>query len=97
MDTKQIESLMQLCVKYKVDRLVANEAGIEIIKTKHDVIRQEVVAPPQQEHQLITDNDELLFWSSSSPALTVEQIEQLSLNGADLPTKKKTKRIKASS
>lgn len=71
-----IQALAKLVVDHKLDKLKLD--ALEITKTKHEVSHEPMVNNLASKQQF-TD-EELLFWSSSAPALTPEQVEALSVN-----------------
>ncbi len=64
-----------MMVDHKLDRIKLGD--FELVKSKHDNSAKET---PTTSAPKVLDDEELLFWSSSAPALTQEQIEALSYN-----------------
>lgn len=85
-----IEQLVKLAVNNKLDKLKLGE--LEITKTRHDSDKKD--SKPANNLPLLTDEDELLYWSTSAPNLTPEQIEALSVNPPPKP--KRSKKVKES-
>lgn len=86
---KDIKELVQLIVDNKLDRL--NFQGVEITKSKHDV--QSIKEPKSSaNNQALLDEDEILFYSTSSPSLTMKEIEELAANPP--PRKQRIKKVK---
>jgi hypothetical protein len=86
-----IEQLVKIAVANKLDRLKVGD--LEILKTKHDVPKTE--SKNLNNPASVNDADELLFWSTSSPSLTQEQIEALAVN--ELPKTKRGRKPKDNS
>lgn len=90
---ESIQQLMKLMSEHKVDRLKLGD--LELTKTKHEAGKNE--ATSLNKSASVMDDEELLFWSSSAPPLTAQQLEELAANGAGLskPVRKskKTKEI----
>jgi hypothetical protein len=78
MDTKIVKELVRLVVENKLDTLEFE--GLRIVKTRHDSVPKPVPDnKPVSSHE-ITDPDEILFYSSSAPALTQEQIDAMAFS-----------------
>lgn len=86
---ENIKQLIELAVKNKLDRLKVGE--LEITKTKYDQVAK---AEPKTLNTpaSVSDPDELLFWSTSSPTLTQEQIAELAVNAPDVKAPKKPRK-----
>ncbi len=78
-----IQALSKMVVDHKLDRIKVGE--LEILKTKHESPKLEKPAIP---NLASLSGEELLFYSTSAPALTPEEVEQLSVNP---PPRKKAK------
>lgn len=78
-----IQALSKLVVDHKLDRLKLGD--LEILKTKHEVAKSDRPAVPNLASM---SGEELLFYSTTAPALTVEEVEQLAVNP---PPRKKAK------
>ncbi len=92
MELELMELLVKLLIDNKLDRLRLGE--FEILKSKHDLpVKDKSNNAASLAAQI--DPDELLFWSSSSPALTEEQINDLAVN-SPLSAKKKQRKSKGS-
>lgn len=78
-----INEIMEMMVKHRVDRVKLGE--LELLKTKHEGSKannnSSSIAVPMSE-------EELLFYSTTAPALTPEQVEALAVNP---PSRKKAK------
>lgn len=75
---KFIKELVKLVVDNKLDNFKLD--NIEISKSKHDLtppakLDKTNKQPLSKEY----DDEEILFYSTSAPALTLEQIEELSV------------------
>lgn len=82
-----IQELMKLMEEHKIDKLKLD--SLELIKTRHEPGKTDNSSNKLTSN--IVDDEELLFWSTSTPALTPEQIEALSANPPP-PPKTKTKK-----
>ena len=80
MDKADIKELVKLLVENKLDRLKIGD--IEICKSRHDQPKVEIKSNNPISNQVVTDPDELLYWSTSSPVITKEDLEELSENGS---------------
>lgn len=86
MEINKIEQLIKLVVANKIDRLKFGD--IEIVKTRHDVAKTDNKLASNQD---VIDEDELLYWSTSSPSLSKEQIDALSYVPQTRPKSRKSK------
>lgn len=92
LDLSQIKELIKLAVDNKLDSLEFE--GLKISKSKYD-IQTPIKSDPNKSitsNDFITDPDEILYWSSSAPALTQEQIDALSYPA--IPKEEKPKRAR---
>lgn len=89
---ENIEQLVKIACANKLDKLKFGD--LEITKTRHDGVKGD--AKTLNNPTSVNDADELLYWSTSSPTLTQEQIDALAVNGADLPKPKRTRKPKDS-
>lgn len=64
---------------------------IEITKTRYETVPKEKINNIASSNEVVNDPDELLYWSSSGPQLTQEQINELAVNS---PLAVKPKRAK---
>lgn len=88
-----ISQLIKLVVENKLDKLELGD--LKIMKTRYESPKQEQKS--LNNNTSINDADELLFWSTSSPSLTQEQIAELAMNGLpDLPKPKRGRKSKES-
>lgn len=86
-----IEQLVKIACSNKLDRLKVGE--LEILKTRHEGVKTE--AKTLNNSTSVNDADEILFWSTSSPSLTQEQIDALAVN--ELPKTKRGRKPKDAS
>lgn len=83
-------------VDFKIDFLKLDT--LELHKSKHDV-KDTAIKDKIDKTNILSSNsnemdpEELLFWSSSAPPMTQEQIEAMSYSEPVSPIKRKTKRI----
>lgn len=80
---EMIQALSKLVVDHKLDSLKLGE--LEIVKSKHEGIKNE---PRSSANLASMSEEELLFYSTSAPALTIEEVEALAVNPP--PRKKKS-------
>lgn len=85
-----VQALAKIVVDNKLDCLKLE--GIEITKAKHEPAKLEK-ANNSSSNGGVMDGEELLYWSSSSPNFTQEQIDDLAINSPTIKQKraKKTK------
>jgi hypothetical protein len=91
LDTSTIKELIKLLVDNKLDTLEFE--GLKITRSRHEILKAADNKSVSSHQETVTDPDELLFWSTSTPSLTQEQISALAFS--DLPTPK-SKRIRKS-
>lgn len=93
MEFKEIELLVKLMVDNKLDRLLL-PGTLELQRSKHDVPKQSSADKLTNNNQALLDEDELLFYSTSSPSLTQKEIEELASNPP--PRKQRIRKSKES-
>ena len=95
MEFKEIEQLVKLMVDNKIDSLIL-PGHLEIIKSRHEVQKPD---NKQINNQALLNEDELLFYSTSSPSLSMKDLEELAYNGSglsSLPPRNNNKKLKKS-
>lgn len=91
LNTDNIKALMQLMQDFRIDRLKLE--SLELVKTKHETAKEKTNNTSSSIEPI--DDEELLFWSSSAPALTQEQIDAMSYTQVPKPDTKQKKSRKS--
>lgn len=82
-----IQSLIKMVVDNKLDKLELGD--LKISKSRYEASKAE--ARPTVNNPTLIDEDEILYWSTSTPTLTAEQIELLAANPPPKPKRGRPK------
>ena len=86
-NVETIRALAQILDTLKLDSIKYGD--LEIKKSRHELTPQD--QKPLQEMASILDEEDLLFHSTSAPALTPEQVAALAVNPPPVKSKKSKK------